>query len=268
MRSLLPGLALLLAPLAPALAVSDAEIAACIERNVPEPDSVRGVRITRRDPRAGAKRIIVLRMFGRKTSSGGGDLLIRFSDPADVRGSSILLLDRDGASEVWMAAPELPEPRRVTQSDRGSALFGTDLSFEDLEWLEGMRLPRASQRKPDAKEGMREVYVVESVPERSSYGRVVSYIDKTTCLPVRLDLFDRGGRLRKEMTSDPRSHVQHGDRWVAHEMLIRDVRDLTSTHFMVDTHQQDVLLSDGLFSVEGLERTVKEDPDVRIGAQP
>jgi hypothetical protein len=51
-------------------------------------------------------------------------------------------------------------------------------------------------------------------------------------------------------------------------MLVRDVRDLTSTHFMTDTHQQDVLLPDGLFTVEGMERAVREDPVVRTGAAP
>lgn len=267
MRSLLLGLTALTLSV-PALAATDAEVAACIERNVPGPDNVRAVRITRSDPRSGSKRIIILRMFGRKTATGGGDLLVRFSDPPDVRGASLLLLDRDGASEVFMASPEFPEPKRVTTTNRGGALFGTDISFEDLEWLEGLRLPDISERKADSKEGLREVYVVESVPENSAYGRVVSYVDKDSCLPLRLELFDKGGRLRKEMTSDPRSHIPHDGRWVAHEMLIRDVRDLTSTHFMVDTHKQDVLLADGLFTPEGLKRTVSEDPDVRIGAQP
>lgn len=268
MRSLLPGLAALALCVHPAFAATDAEVAACIERNVPGPDNVRAVRITRSDPRSGSKRIITLRMYGRKTSTGGGDLLVRFSDPPDVRGASLLLLDREGASEVFMASPEFPEPKRVTTSNRGAALFGTDISFEDLEWLEGLRVPDASERKADSKEGLREVYVVESHPEDSAYGKVVSYVDKDTCLPLRLELFDNAGRLRKEMTSDPRSHILHDGRWVAHELLVRDVRDLTSTHFMVDSHEQDVLLSDGLFSLDGLRRTVAEDPDVRTGAQP
>lgn len=268
MRSLLLGLTTLTLSLHPALAATDAEVAACIERNIPGPDNVRAVRITRSDPRAGSKRIIILRMFGRKTSTGGGDLLVRFSDPPDVRGASLLLLDRDGASEVFMASPGFPEPKRVTSANRGSALFGTDISLEDLEWLEGHRHPDVSERKADSKEGLREVYVVETIPEESSYGRVVSYVDKGTCLPLRIEFFDKAGRLRKEMTSDPRAHIPHDGRWVAHEIMVRDVRDLTSTHFMVDTHEQDVLLTDGMFSPEGLKRTVSEDPDVRIGAQP
>jgi hypothetical protein len=268
MRSILLGLTALTLSVHPAFAASDAEVAACVERNVPGPDDVRAVRITRSDPRASSKRIIILRMFGRKTPAGGRDLLVRFSAPEDVRGASLLILDRGGANEVYMASPAFPEAKRVTSANRGAALFETDISYEDLEWLEGLRHPDISDRKADAKEGLREVYVVEATPEDSAYGRVVSYVDKETCLPIRTEFFDKTGRIRKEMTSDPRSHIEHEGRWAAHEIMIRDVRDLTSTHLMVDTHQQDVLLADELFTPEGLERTVSEDPDVRIGAQP
>ena len=77
-----------------ASATTDAEVKACIERNTPEPENVRAVRITRRDPRAGSKRIIVLRLFGRRAPDGGRQLLVRFLEPEDIRGASILLLER------------------------------------------------------------------------------------------------------------------------------------------------------------------------------
>jgi len=251
-----------------ASATTDAEVKACIERNTPEPENVRAVRITRRDPRAGSKRIIVLRLFGRRAPDGGRQLLVRFLEPEDIRGASILLLEREGASEVYMASPELPKPQRVRSTDRAGLLFGTDVSFEDLEWLEGFRVASALERKADAKEGLHDAYVMETHPDDSAYSRVLSYVDKETCLPLRMELFGANGRLRKEVTTDRRAHVRHGDAWVAHDMLVRDVRDLTSTHFMTDTHQQDVLLPDNLFSVEGMARAVREAPVVRTRAAP
>ena len=102
----------------------------------------------------------------------------------------------------------------------------------------------------------RKVYVVEAQPAQSSYARVLAQIDKKSCLPLRIQFFEPGGRLRKEITADPDFLQQHGKVWVAHAMLIRDMRDGTSTHFMVDTHEQDVLLPDATFDVEGLRRSV------------
>jgi hypothetical protein len=253
---------------AAASATTDAEVKDCIERNAPEPDAVRAVRITRRDPRAGSKRIIVLKLYGRRAPDGARQLVARFVDPEDIRGSTILLLEREGGSEVYMASPELPKPQRIRGGDRAGLLFGTDVSFEDLEWLEGFRVASALERKADAKEGLHEVYVVETHPDDSAYSRVVSYVDKETCLPLRMELFGANGRLRKELTTDRRAHVRHGDAWVAHDMLVRDVRDLTSTHFMTDTHQRDVLLPEDLFSVDGMARAVRESPAVRTPAAP
>lgn len=266
LRSL--GIAALLLGAPAASASSDAEVKDCIERNTPEPENVRAVRITRRDPRAGSKRIIILKLYGQRAPDGGRQLLVRFLKPDDIRGASVLLLEREGGTEVYMASPELPKPQRIRSTDRAGLLFGTDVSFEDLEWLEGFRIGSALERKPDSKEGLHDVYVVETHPDDSAYSRVISYVDKETCLPLRMDLFGANGRLRKEVTTDRRAHVRHGEAWMAHDMLVRDVRDLTSTHFMTDTHQQDVLLPDGLFSVEGMARAVREDPVVRSGAAP
>ena len=232
-----------------------ADFTACVERNVPEPDHVRGVRITARD-RAGAKRIIVLKLQGRRSAEGRRQLLVRFGQPADVAGVSLLVLEQEGESEVYLASPELPEPRKITANDRSQGIVGTDLSYEDLEWIQGFRTPRSSKRLPDDRVGKREVYVVEATPERSSYARVLAQIDKKSCLPLRLQFFEPGGRLRKEITADPSFLQQHGEVWVAHAVLIRDMRDGTSTHFMVDTHEQDLLLPEGTFDVEGLRRSV------------
>ena len=252
--------ALLASRVAPAVGEggrSSAEVAACVERNVPEPDNVRAVRITARDPRAGSKRVIVLKMYGRRSPEGLRQLLVRFSEPDEVVGVSLLVLEQAGPADVYLASPELPEPRKITMTDRSSAILGTDLSYEDLEWLQGFRTPRDATRLPDEEVGERDCYVLESALEGSSYSRVLAFIDKESCLPLRLRFFEKSGRLRKEVTADPLSLVRHGDTWVAHAVLIRDARDLTTTHFVVDTHEQDVLLPDGMFDVEGLRRSLR-----------
>jgi hypothetical protein len=231
----------------------------CVERNVPEPDHVRGVRITARD-RAGLKRVIVLKLHGRRAPDGSRQLLVRFSNPEDIRGVSLLVLERGSQSEVYLASPELPDPRKITAADRSASILGTDLSYEDLEWLQGMRTPRDPRRLADEKVGARDSYVVEASLADSTYARVVAHIDKQSCLPLQLRFFDQDRRLRKEVTADPAFLQQHGDTWVAHAMLIRDARDGTSTHFMVDTHEQDALLPDDLFDVDALRRSVEAAP--------
>ena len=120
MKSLLLALTALTLSV-PALAASDAEVAACIERNVPGPDNVRAVRITRSDPRSGSKRIIILRMYGRKTSAGGGDLLPAVADhrrDLSRSGRPGLQTSGDAGGGVERADGPLYAPAQITSGGR------------------------------------------------------------------------------------------------------------------------------------------------------
>ena len=237
----------------------DAE--ACFARSMPQPDSVRGIRLTARD-RSGAKTVVVLRMYGKRTSEGLGRLFIRLEEPAEVRGTSLLVLEQaHGESEIYLASPELPKARRVTGPARADGIFRTDFSSEDLQRLQQGWRPGEGELKelPDAKVADRDVYMVEVRPKGSSYDRILFALDQESCLPLQVQFFEHGKeRPRKELTTDPRSNVKHGDVWVAHSALMRDLEQLTTTHLMVDSHAQDQLLPAGQFTVEALEQAVRE----------
>ena len=234
--------------------------AECFART-PEPDSVRAIRLLARD-RAGGNTVVVLRLYGRRTPDGLGQLFLRFEEPREVRGTSLLALERKtGETEIYLATPELPTARRVSGPARADGLFRTDFSSEDLQRLQQGWRPGAGEFKalPDARVADRAVYVLETRPTDSAYERIVFSFDQESCLPLLIRFYEPGkDSPRKELTTDPRSNLKHGDRWVAHSALIRDLENLTTTQLMVDSHAQDQLLPDDQFTVEGLERAVRE----------
>jgi hypothetical protein len=257
--------ALLFAPLTFPVGTSGAvehaatdDVTACVQRNLPHPDSIRAIRFTSRD-RVGAKTITSVKMFGRRSDDGLRQLFVRFLEPEDIRGTALLFLENESGNEVYFASTELEKPRKITGSGRSANLFGTDISYEDFERLEGMRPPERLQRQADETVRGRPVYVIETHPENSGYERIVSYIDQESCLPLLMKFYESGGQLRKELTTNPRANLKHGSVWVPHTALMRDVRDLTTTHLMVDSHEQDVLLPDGIFSVEALQETIRTE---------
>jgi len=260
MRSSLAFASLLVALTAPAFAESGSPAEACFERNAPQPDSVRAIRMTARD-RGGEKTIVVLEMYGRRSAEGLGQLFIRLEQPPEIRGTSLLVLEqKDGASEIYLATPDLPTPRRISGPSRADGMFRTDFSSEDLQRLQqGWRPGEGdTQPLPDERIGDRAVYVLETRPRESAYERVVFSIDQESCLPLLVRFYEPGKtKPRKELTTDPRSNLKHGELWVAHSALMRDLQNLTTTHLMVDSHEQEKLLPDGQFSVEALERSVR-----------
>jgi len=259
----LPALASLLLLLSTPAQAATASAAACFERAAPQPDSVRAIRMTARD-RNGEKTVVVMRMYGRRSAEGLGQLFLRLEQPEEIRGTSLLVLEqKEGESLIYLASPELPAPRRVSGPARADGVFRTDFSSEDLQRLQQGWRPGADEQKqlPDARVAERAVYVLETRPKGSAYERIVFSLDQENCLPLLVRFYEPGkSQPKKELTTDPRSNLKHGEQWIAHSALMRDLENLTTTHLMVDSHEQDELLPDGSFTVEALERAVREGP--------
>ena len=262
MKTLAFTLALIaLTPSTPALAEAAGSAQACFARKAPEPDAVRGVRMTARD-RNGEKTIVVMRIYGHRGADGLGRLFMRLEQPAEVRGTSVLVLEQaQGDSEIYLASPELPKARRLTGPSRADGMFRTDFSSEDLQRLQqGWRSGGGELAPlPDARVADRAVWVAEVRPKDSAYERIVFSLDQESCLPLLIAFYEPAkARPRKELTTDPAYNLKHGEVWVAHSALMRDLQNLTTTHLMVDSHEQDKLLPNEQFTVEALEKSVRE----------
>jgi hypothetical protein len=70
----------------------------------------------------------------RQGSFGNSKVVLRFTEPAEVKGVALLILNHtDHASDQWMWTPSIGRERRIATQDRSTRFFGTDFSFEDLE---------------------------------------------------------------------------------------------------------------------------------------
>ena len=255
------ALSLLLPLAAGSEPASPAEV--CFTRSAPQPDSVRAIRLTARE-RSGEKTVVVLKMYGQRNAEGLGRLFIRLEEPVEVRGTSLLVLEQpQGESQIYLATPEMPTARRISGPARADGMFRTDFSSEDLQRLQQGWRPGEGELKqlPDARVAERPVFMVEVRPPGSSYERILFALDQESCLPLQVQFYEPGkSRPRKELTTDPGSNLKHGEVWVAHSALMRDFENLTTTHLMVDSHEQEKLLPDGQFTVEALEQSVRKAP--------
>jgi hypothetical protein len=72
--------------------------------------------------------------FDRLGSHGASKSILRFTDPPEVKGVALLVVNHpERASDQWMWTPAIQRDRRVALQDRSQRFFGTDFSFEDLE---------------------------------------------------------------------------------------------------------------------------------------
>lgn len=128
----------------------------------------------------------------RQGYAGDARLLIRFVEPAEVRGVGYLSLGRPGKNpEQWLYLPSMKRERRIASQDRDSSFIGTDFNYEDMEDFDHAKYEVAldGEEVVDGQPCLR----IEAKPrERSVYVRKLLWLRRDLLLLVRVDAFKKG----------------------------------------------------------------------------
>lgn len=218
------------------------EIISCVTANTPVGDELRSVRLISSTPNG--QEIKQAQIFQRRAENGDRRVLIRFSEPEELEGSSVLIAVNSGEPEVHFHSPEMRTPRRLTGVEADTGLFGTDLSYEDLLQLQGTALSEADRVERLADDRISEwpVYVLESRPlaAHSAYERIVFSIDRENCVARQATFFEAGRRQpRKVLIAQEIEQVD--EIWLPHRVTIKDYRDQTDTTLLLETMHRNVL---------------------------
>ncbi len=251
---------LLLAP-APGSATEPrtaSEILECLQRTRPLTNTVRSIRLVRRD-RMGGERTTRGKVYGGVSRAGFRTILLEISEPDDLSGLAVLITEREGANHIFVSPAGLPEVRQIRGAPGQASLLGTDFSYEDVERLYGLARPGETHKLGSSQTSLpeRSFWVLETTPAResgSSYQRIVSLIDEETCVLLRAEMFDGGDTPRKVLTSDPDSLQKEKSTWVARDVLIRDLREGSETRLVIDDIDLDVEHQGIPFTADELER--------------
>lgn len=250
------GLILLVAAGPPEPTESVEEIVECISSNVPEGDDLRAVTLVTKD-RAGAERVVAASVLGRRTPEGGRNLLVTFTRPEELEGSALLLLQTDEGREAWMHTPELGRRKLLTGEGQPQNLFGTGMTYSDFMHLVGLVQTESKNQKlvgGDLIEGL-PAYVLESRPLSggSDYERIVSWVDRDTCVLLKVELYERAdGKPRKIITTNPDQIFPVGNVWVAHSMTLDDLRDGKQTTLHLESVFRPAAVPDLVYLPESL----------------
>jgi len=226
-----------------------AEAQACAGKNLPDRSLEMRATFTKVD-RVGGERESRAKVLGKKLADGLQRAVLRFDKPRDVRGTAMLMIENPGgASDFYVYSPDERRTRRIS-GKTGGGLFGTDFSYDDFENWRGFGKRSKPERLPDEVEAGRPVYVLAGTPpsdEQSSYERVVTFIDRETCVVLRIDSYEPGPKLRKVLRADPASVERAGELQIAKSLVLEDVLDGTRTRVEIEEIRLDVDLPDRLF---------------------
>ena len=150
------------------------------------------------------ERIREMTMLRKNYGDIGGDqkYFIYFFQPADVRNMTFMVFkypEKD--DDRWLFIPAIDLVRRIAASDSRSSFVGSDFTYEDVSGRDISADTHTLLR--EEKLGGRDCYVVESVPRGPlDYVKRISWIDKTTFLPLKDEYYDVQKELARMFTAD------------------------------------------------------------------
>jgi hypothetical protein len=129
--------------------------------------------------------------------AGDQQFLVVFSQPSDVRGTVFLVdkhVDRD--DDRWLYLPGLDLMKRISAGDKRTSFVGAHYFYEDV-----------SGRGPDEDthelvETSDQFYVLKHVPadpNSAEFSSYVTWIDRETMLPMKIEYTDSAGKLYRRV---------------------------------------------------------------------
>lgn len=170
--------------------------------------------------------------------------IYRYTKPEKQVGTATLSLPDD---IIWLYMPALNKAIKVTLLSKSQAFTGTDFSYEDMSGSSySERFTPSVLNSPDPN-----IYQLELMPKsmKSSYSKIIVFLDKTHFYPVRMEYFDQDKVYFKYADY---KYKKKGNYWYAEEVEMMNLKKEHSTKIIITEIQFDQGISDDEFTVENL----------------
>jgi outer membrane lipoprotein-sorting protein len=243
-------------PRDPAAATAQ-EIQHCVQQNFPDDSMIQTIKMVSID-RLGVERVLEAEMWWQKNQDTRlSNVLMTFDNPPELRGASVLVLEKKPQNDMFMFLPELGKTRRITSQMVQGNMMGTDYSYEDFQRLQGLITSLDSKRLPDETIADRKAFLTESTPADSSseYSRIRTWIDQETCVPLQVEFFGKeSAEPIKRMVTNAASVTKEKTGYIPREISMKDLRTETATTIVIEKLQVSVPIERKRFSQAELER--------------
>ncbi len=191
----------------------------------------------------------------RKESADDRKQMIRFTAPADIKGTGFLTLEKNNSHKTrqHLYLPALKRTRRIVAGQQGRSFVNSDFTYEDMqrhpveEWDYRLETDSEILGLP--------CFVLVSTPKpktATQYSRIVSWVEKNHFIPLKMDFWDKKNRHAKTYRVD---HFEIIDGIATEtEILMEDRLSKHKTCLKNRQIRYNSGLQDDLFTTRALER--------------
>jgi hypothetical protein len=185
---------------------------------------------------------------------GASKMLLRFLDPADIRGVALLIWNHlEKASDIWLYTPSLGRHRRIAQQDRSSRFAGTDFSYEDFEESDPSLWDYSElQEEQEGGEACWRITGRRNTPNRSQYDKYWIWVSKEKMTALRIDKW-RGGQVARRLSMHA-LELRQGI-WTPMRVEIADLAQKSATTLQLADARYNQRLAESHFTLEGMKES-------------
>lgn len=206
--------------------------------------------------KSGSERNRTISMTTKSFADGLEKRLVRFMEPADVRGTAMLIVDnRNSADEMWIYLPALKKTRRIVSSEKGKSFMSSEFTNAD------MTSPTVSDFNyrllgNTAAEGQ---WTIESIPvnedkaEEYGYSRKVSHISKDKYEVMKMEFYNFDGELFKVIETKATFQMKDG-KYMIKNMVASNLKTGRKSEILFNNISEGSKVDDSVFSLQNLQR--------------
>jgi hypothetical protein len=183
--------------------------------------------------------------------------MIKFLDPADVRGTAMLIIDnKDAQDEMWIYLPALKRTRRIVSTEKGKSFMSSEFSNADM--TSGSNADFTISHMPGS--GDNGEWIIESKPvndekaDEYGFSRKVTYLDKTDLKIRKIDFYNFDGNLYKTIEIVATQPQTGKPGYIMTEMYAVNHINGRSSRIKFDQVNTSAVIPDNTFTVDNLSR--------------
>lgn len=234
----------------------DPHVRSCVQRNELKTTAIQKVELRSID-RAGYEKILVADIYLKRFPDETTRMVAYFKEPDDIANTRLLIIEKPPGNEMYMYMPSLFKIRRISSKRISSSMYGSDFSYEDIERFYGMLSSEQPVQAPDTVLNGQPMYVLETRPAEDSgsrYETIVAYFNQRDCIVRRVDYFEPGGKLRKQLMVNEQSMETTGTISLPREFTMTDLRNNTETTLHIRHLELGIPIDDSAFDWEQLKQ--------------
>jgi hypothetical protein len=196
---------------------------------------------------------VTRKMSGKMTEASDGEkLLLTIVWPADQKGIALLTWGhRTKDDDQWLYLPSIKRVKRISARGRSGSFLGSEFAYEDLisPW-EADKYTYKYIR--DQAVGKFQTWVVERYPKDrdSGYSKEVVWFDKGYLSALRIDYYDRKGKLLK--VASFKDYKKYAGKWRADRVEMENKQTGKKSTFSWKKRELGKSLPEDLFTPEAL----------------